>query len=124
MITRFEACLLKLADVTRQEAQRSLERLEGIDAGRPTGGQLARGALVGSIAGPVASNLNRLIGKGEFHSPREIAGQIAGGLIMGTAVPLAKREVDAFAERKVLNDYASSHGGQLAQRITDRLEST
>ena len=130
-MTPFEVCLHKLAflatapaDVSRPDAQAALDRLETLESARATPGQLARGALVGSVAGPIASNLSKVISTGQFHTPREIAGQVVGGLLMGTAVPLAKQEVDARAERKVLQNYVSGHGGQLAERIGEKLEPT
>lgn len=123
-MTPFEACLHKLADVTRTDAQAAFDRLEQLESARPTASQLARGALVGSVAGPIASNISKVISSGHLHTPREIAGQVVGGLLMGTAVPLAKQTVDAHAEKSVLKDYIGQHSGRLAERIGEKLEPT
>lgn len=121
-MTPFEACLLKLAEVAQDEAQRALNRLEWLETGRPSNEQLARGALIGSIVGPVASGASKLISTGKFHTPREVAGQVAGGLITGTALPFMKHHLDTHAERKKLQDYVSGHHGRLAKRIEQKLE--
>jgi uncharacterized protein YcfJ len=110
------------ADVTREDASAALGRLHQLEANGPTPAQVARGAAVGALAGPIASNVNKFIGKGEFHSPREIAGQVAGGLIMGTAVPLMRRKLETTAERRTLRDYINAgHSGRLATQIEDKL---
>jgi hypothetical protein len=109
-------------DVTREDAHAALERLQRLESGRPTRGQLLRGAAIGSVMGPLASNASKLISKGEFHSPREVAGQVAGGLIMGTAVPLFRQKVESTAERRTLKDYINAgHGGRLATQIESKL---
>lgn len=113
----------KLAsDVSRDDAAAALERLQALEASGPTGAQMLRGAAVGALAGPLASNVNKLIGKGQFHTPREIAGQVAGGLIMGTAVPMMRRKIESTAERRTLQNYIEAgHGGRLASQIEDKL---
>ena len=89
---------------------------------RPTLGQLGRGALVGSVVGPVASNVSKLISEGRFNKPRELAGQIAGGAIFGTAAPLLKHKVETSAERKLLQDYINEgHSGRLSSQIESKL---
>lgn len=115
--------LAKVAEVTREQAQTALGRLDELEHQRPTLGQLGRGALVGSMVGPVASNVNKLISKGEFHSPREMLGQIAGGAIFGTVTPLLKHKVETGTERHILKDYVGSgHEGRLATQIESKLE--
>lgn len=117
-----EGQLKAAADVTRDDASAALDRLKRLEGGRPTSGQLLRGAAIGALTGPLASNVNKLISKGEFHSPREIAGQVAGGLIMGTAVPLVRQKIESSAERKTLKDYVNAgHGGRLATQIQGTL---
>jgi hypothetical protein len=114
---------LKVAnEVSNEEAERALQRLQHLEASGPTRGQLLRGAAVGAVTGPLASNVSKLISKGEFHSPREVAGQIAGGLIMGTAVPLVKQKIESSAERATLKNYVESgRHGRLATQIESKL---
>jgi hypothetical protein len=112
----------KLAEVTREQANEAVERLDAIEHSRPTLGQLSRGALIGSLVGPISSNTSKLISSGHLHSPRDIAGQIAGGVVFGTAAPLLKYKVESGAERKVLEDYINQgHGGRLATQIEHKL---
>jgi hypothetical protein len=114
--------LAKLAEVTREDASAALERLQQIEQSGPTRAQLIRGAAVGALTSPLASNVSKMISKGELHTPREIAGQVAGGLIMGTAVPMMRRKVESTAERRTLRDYVDAgHGGRLANQIQDTL---
>lgn len=115
-----EGQLKAASDVTQEQAETALKRLAYLDAGAPTAGQLSRSAAVGAIATPLASNISRLISHGEFSRPRDIAGQIAGGLVMGTAMPLAKHKMETSAERRVLRDYINQgrHG-----RLTHQIES-
>lgn len=111
------------ADLSRDDAEHALHRLEGLETARPTGGQLLRGAAVGAIASPIASNISRLISHGEFTHPRDIAGQVAGGLVMGTALPFAKHKLETGAERKTLRNYIEqSPRGRLAKDIETKLE--
>lgn len=115
--------LAKTAEVSREQAQIALERLDDLEHQKPTMGQLGRGALVGSVVGPIASNVSKLISAGHLHSPREMAGQIAGGAIFGTAAPLLKHKVESGAERKTLKDYINAGGGgRLATQIENKLE--
>jgi hypothetical protein len=112
----------KLAEVGREDAERALNHLETLEFSRPTPAQLTHGALVGSVAAPLAANVSKLVAHGHLSTPREVAGQVAGGLITGTAVPLARSSLDAHLDRKVLRDYVGQHGGRLAERIQDKLE--
>ncbi len=110
------------AEVTRQDAQGALGRLEELEATRPTGGQLTRGALVGASVGPIASNISKLISSSKLHSPREIVGQAVSGAMFGGAMPYAKHEVESGAERRKLKSYISAgHGGRLATQIENKL---
>lgn len=114
--------LEKTAEVTREQAQHALTRLDELDHQRPTAGQLGRGALVGSIVGPIASNVGKLISEGRFSKPRDIAGQIASGTIFGTATPFIKHKVETGTERKTLKNYIDSGGGgRLATQIENKL---
>jgi hypothetical protein len=114
---------LKVAsEVSREDAQAALQRLQRLEASGPTRGQLLRGAAIGALTGPLASNVSKVISQGEFHSPREIAGQVAGGLIMGTAVPLVRQKIESTAERRTLKDYVDAgHGGRLVNQIESKL---
>jgi hypothetical protein len=115
--------LQKVAEVTREQAQQALQHLDTLESQKPTAGQLARGALVGSVVGPVASNVSKLISAGHLHTPREVAGQVAGGVIFGTATPLLKHKVETGTERRMLQDYVNSgQGGRLATQIESKLE--
>lgn len=118
-----EGQLQKVAEVTREQAQQALQHLDHLESERPTLGQLARGAAVGSVVGPVASNVSKLISAGHLHTPREVAGQVAGGVIFGTATPLLKHKVETGTERRTLKDYVNSgHGGRLVSQIENKLE--
>lgn len=114
--------LAKVAEVTREQASHALQRLDELEHQRPTAGQLGRGAIVGSLVGPIASNVSKLVSSGKLHTPREIAGQIAGGTIFGTATPLLKHKVETGTERRTLRDYVESgRGGRLATQIESKL---
>ena len=114
--------LAKVAEVTREQAQHAMERLDDLEHQRPTLGQLGRGALVGAMVGPIASNVSKLVSEGRFSKPREIAGQIAGGTIFGTATPLLKHKVETGTERKTLRNYVESgQGGRLSHQIEHKL---
>lgn len=115
--------LQKAAEVTKDQAQVALSRLDELDHQRPTLGQLGRGAAVGSIVGPIASNVNKLISKGEFNTPREMVGQLAGGAVLGIAAPLLRHKVETGNERHLLRNYVNEgHGGRLATQIETKLE--
>lgn len=115
--------LAKVAEVTREQAQHAMERLDDLEHQRPTMGQLGRGALVGAMVGPIASNVSKLVSEGRFSKPREIAGQIAGGTIFGTATPLLKHKVETGTERRTLRNYIESgQAGRLANQIESKLE--
>jgi hypothetical protein len=110
------------AEMTRQDAQSALQHLEELEATRPTTGQLLSGAALGATIGPISSNVNKLISSGHLNSPREIAGQVAGGLLFGTAMPYAKHELESGAERRKLRQYVDAgHGGRLATQIENKL---
>jgi hypothetical protein len=110
------------AEVTREDARGSRAHLEELEATRPTPGQLGRAALLGATVGPVASNVNKLISSGKLHTPREVAGQMAGGVLFGAAMPYAKHEIESGAERRKLKRYiAAGHGGRLATQIETKL---
>ena len=104
----------KLAsEVTSEQAAVALKKLRTLEKSKPTGGELARGAAVGAVAGPVAANLSKVIAGGPkaglTKSLREIAGQAASGAVYGGGLPFVRHRLERAAEMQKLREYAGEH---------------
>lgn len=112
----------KLAKPDREEAMASLQRLERMDQTRPTGPELARGAIAGTSLGVAGNLLNSTIAGTRAPLRAAVAGgptlgkQIMGaaipGVIFGAALPVVKRKLDESAEKETLRAHLGmSRGG-------------
>lgn len=108
----------KVAAVSDQEAEHSLQRLEQLEASRPTPRQAGRYAVIGATAGPLLRMAtNKVRGKPllEFgQAPgvgalRGVAADALGGAVMGGAVPLVRNSLDQRAEVGRLKAYLAGH---------------
>jgi len=111
----------KLGAISDQEAEHSLNRLEQLEAARPTPTQAGRYAAIGSVAGPlVRMATNKIRGKAllDFgQAPgvsalRGVAADALGGAVMGGAVPLVRNSLDQRAEVGRLKSYLAGHRAQ------------
>ena len=103
--------LVKLGAVTDEQAQRTLDRLEGLERNRPDLGQLGRYAMVGAVAGPAIKAVGNLIkGRnpldfGGTHAVRGALGEMATGALSAGAIPVVRHRLDRRAATSTLRDY-------------------
>ena len=115
--------IVKLGEVSDEEAAKSLERYEALEKNKPTVGQAARYAAIGTVAGPViravgqavrggrksgVSVLGHLVGAdlpGTGNALRSLASNAAGGAIGSGAIPLIRGQMDRQAEMGTLKKY-------------------
>lgn len=114
--------LSKLGAITDEQAQRALDRYETLDRQRPTGGQVARYATLGAVAGPAAHVVGNLArgrglkgavdvakdaaGNAMSHGKlRTLAGTSASGALTTGVVPFIRTHLDRSAERNTLKQY-------------------
>jgi len=105
----------KLNAVTRDEAVRSLERLQQLK--KQPMGELARGAAVGAIAAPILGLASRKIRGGEpivkglkalvSTGGRNLAADSVTGATYGGAVPAARNLLERKVEREKLEDFVA-----------------
>ena len=134
--------LLKIAssDVSTSQALKSLERLKQIEDNKPTGGEIARGALAGTAAGTAALTARSLVtgglvkgvraamtapttggklvglGKGALEG---LGSTAAGSAAFGATLPAARRYLDTEAEKATLRGYlGTSKKGRLRGKVT------
>lgn len=131
--------LQKIAeDVSAREAVGALKRLKQLERDKPTGGQLARGALTGALVGPAASAANKLVSgglgeaaskamKGPKHpvgkalslgaaAARGLAAPAASGAVFGAGLPMVRRQLDQGAEKAKLREYLGVAKGGKTRR--------
>jgi hypothetical protein len=126
-----EGQLAKLAaEVTKDDAKRSLKRLKGLDASAPTLGELGRGAAVGSVVMPLSSLAWRAIAgpKGRVAGPkgpgqlwpgmRPTAATAAQGAVLGSFLPAGRHKLEQEAEKQKLREYVGhTRRGTLRGRV-------
>jgi hypothetical protein len=120
MRTTFVDGEVKLARVTAEQAQESLKRLKELQDLRE--GELARGAAVGALAGPVISGTSRVISG--VRRPQNIVRQVAAdavtGAAFGGAIPFARNQLERTVEREKLKDYAEAGRSRTMRRRIKR----
>jgi hypothetical protein len=119
----------KLAEITPEQASTALQRLEDLESAKPTGGQLARGALAGAAAGPISLLASKgvsgealrglqsavaapgLAGKARGllqaskGAGRMVLERSAGGAALGAIMPNVKHRLDTEAEMAKLREF-------------------
>ena len=117
---------LKLAAVTPEEAEASFKRLKALEETKPTGGQIARGALAGTVGG-AASQLARGLVTGDIvqgiresmkeptlsgfgknlalRTLKNVGGTVAGTAAFGSTLPLVRQHLDRQAEIAKLKEF-------------------
>lgn len=136
-VTPFQ--LEKLAEdksdrISTWEALAAYKRLKRLDKKKPETGQLARGAGVGAVAGPIILGVGDLIagkhGKGVKKSigkalqigTRKVLARAAVGAGYGGAIPYARHKVEHEYEKGKLKKYISEHkGGKLRKKLKRKL---
>lgn len=135
--------LLKIAqEVTAYEATRALNKLRELEAKKPTGSEIARGALAGGTAGTVASLARSAVSGGLAKSVREAmqaptivgkagrltssalsgAGQsMAGSAAFGSTLPFVRGYLDREAEKAKLREYLGVAKGGKVRRKAKRV---
>lgn len=102
--------LEKLATVTPEQAVAAKENIQQLEKAKPSAGQLARGALVGSAVGTTAGLVSKAIGgnfkKGLKPNARDVAALMASGAIFGSATPVAKYHMEHQANQRKLDEFA------------------
>lgn len=105
----------KVADISHEQARRSLDRLETLERNKPTVGQVARYGGLGALAGPAISAIgNKISGRPVFSGAtigKSIAGEAAKGALAGGAVPLVRSHLDRKAEIGTLRRYMAEQPG-------------
>ena len=136
---------LKLSAVTREEAEGALKRLKTLEETKPTGGQIARGALAGAGAGTLATIANNLVSGRIVGGIRDVVkaapggraamakqvglsalgtlgGNIAGTTAFGAAMPILRGHLDRKAEIAKLKEYVGTQpAGSIPQALHHKL---
>jgi hypothetical protein len=141
-----EGGVVKLAQVTTQEAAGALKRLRELERKKPTPEQLTRGALAGSIVGPAGLMASKLVGGGVgkglaealrakgaggkakglakalWGGTRQLGGAAASGAVFGAGLPTARSVLDREAEKEKLRQYlGTSKRGKLRRKASKYL---
>ena len=117
----------KLAEVSSEQASAALRRLKDLDRDAPNVGSLGRGALVGSLVGPMATVTSRMVSKGPkaFLEPatyRDLAGSAVSGGIFGGFTPYLRHRLEHGAEEQKLREYlGEAHKGRLRGQVKKTL---
>jgi hypothetical protein len=111
---------VKMARVTAQQAQQSLQRLDELQDLR--GGELARGAGVGAAAGPAIGLGGRLISgaRSPKHLARQVAADAFTGAAFGGAIPFLRNKLEREVEKEKLKDYAEEGRSRTMRRRVKR----
>ena len=108
--------LVKLGAISDEDAQKSVDRLEALEKAKPTGGQVARYAGLGAVAGPAIGTLQHAIEHGHLPTGRRQAAAAVGGALSMGAIPLIRSGLDRRAEVGHLKDYLKQeHVGDYAK---------
>ncbi len=133
--------LLKIAEeeITAQEAVQAMKRLRKLEREKPTGGQLARGALTGALVGPAAATASKLVGGGMGEAARKamskskhpvgkalalgsaavrgLAAPAASGAVFGAGLPIVRGELERGSEKAKLREYLGvARGGKVRRK--------
>lgn len=115
--------------VDRPEAVRALKRLKRLQKDKPSVGQIARGALVGSAVGPAAMLASRAITGAStarpgklFPGKRAILAAAGHGAVFGGLLPAGRHKLERAAEKQKLREYVGQHrGGSMRSKIKKHL---
>jgi hypothetical protein len=97
--------LEKLGAISADEARRTLDRLDSVEKGKPTGVQAAQYGTLGAGAGALTRGVSHYIEHGKLPTTRSALGAAAGGAIGLGAVPLIRTAVDRHRERSKLREF-------------------
>ena len=137
-----EFCKLAAAPISRDEAEKSLKRIQTMSENRDLGA-LGRSAMVGSALSPIAATFTRSVSGAQkwlkpgaalnLKSPKSIAKAVnwsglgrqaaadaAGGAIFGGALPLAREAVEGKAQKERLLDYLAQEQGNRRDKTLRR----
>lgn len=110
MVTKVGAFLpilfqLEKRGMTVQDARSSLERLDSLNLTR--GGELARSAGLGALAGPLVGMASRKVTGGRVPSSmaRQVLGDSLVGATYGGGLPFIRNQMERGVERQKLKDY-------------------
>jgi len=124
--------LEKLGAITPEQARASYERVQQLEASKPTIGQALRYGALGAIAGPAASAIGDVV-RGQLpFKPVEVGGKpvrfgrlrsglgsAAAGAVMGGVAPLLRYHMDRAAEmatlRQFMQEYEQGQGKTAAR---------
>jgi hypothetical protein len=135
------------ADMSEEDAAKSLANLQRLDRERPTAGQTARGAMAGAVGGLASKTMSsissgdmkkglsssmagrtgakgKLMGAGAalLKGLHQGASAASGSAAFGATVPSVKRQLERGAEKGRLKAYAEgAPEGALRSSIKERL---
>ena len=116
MLKRAVDELQKVGAISPEQARVSLNRLDSIEAEKPTVGQVARYGALGAGAGALSKGVSSMIEHGHMAAPRALLGAGAAGAIGMGAVPLIRRAMDRHSEKSTLKKFmGQEHIGSYAQ---------
>lgn len=102
----------KFAEVSAEQARRSLDRLDSLERNKPTLRQAARYGAVGGIGGGAIGALGHLVETGsptKGTTPKAKALNLAANVVKGTlgggAIPLVRTGLDRRAETNTLRRF-------------------
>ncbi len=122
----------KLAAVSADQANSALTRLKKLEESKPTGGEIARGAVAGASLGALGNVMGstiagtraplRALAAGGPTLGRQVAGSLAPGVLIGAALPILRRKMDEGAEVETLkNHLGMSQKGPVRSRVKQTL---
>lgn len=111
---------VKLAYVTSSQAQDSLKRLKELKELRE--GELARGAAVGALAGPLITGAGRLLSgaKSPKRAVRQLASDAFTGASFGGALPFVRNQLEQTVAKEKLRDYVAEGRSPTVRRRVKR----
>lgn len=108
--------LTKAAEVSADDARRSLDRLDSLERVKPTAGQFGRYTGIGGAAGAAAGAIGNAIEHGSALKGGStkakllnVAANTAKGALAGGAVPLLRNHMDRRAEMGTLHNFMSEN---------------
>jgi hypothetical protein len=120
--------LEKVGTISEEQARRALDQYEGLEASKPTLGQVGRYAALGAVAAPAVGALGDVVyGAPVFGGKigRGIASSAVKGALGSGAIPLVRQQWDRHVAKSTLREYLRQYGIEPGQgRVTPPLEPT
>lgn len=133
--TAVARALSKMAEVTPEEALRSLEQAESLEKAKPTVGQVARYAGLGAVVAPtvsigremlrkgpkagVARYFKDVAGKGLAAKARHMSGDMAAGAVTSGGIPLLRAALDRRAAAGTIRKFVDENAPLVNQTASN-----